>query len=142
MFHDDQGVACGDELVQDGEKFLDVVEVQVGGGIAQPPFPWILISNGLAYIQTYNNCMRLEDVMGIKIGSYEAKIKFPELLRQVRAGKSFTITNRGEAIADLVPSAGMRAKDKVSAAAKLKAFMLADPVRSVDIKALIEEGRV
>jgi hypothetical protein len=44
-------------------------------------------------------------------------------------------------MADLVPSAGTRAKDKVSAAAKLKAFMLADPVRGADIKALIEEGR-
>ena len=74
--------------------------------------------------------------MKIKIGSYEAKTKLPELLRQVKAGKSFTITNRGEAIADLVPSAGMRAKDKVAAAEKLKAFMRADPVRGVDIKEL------
>lgn len=79
--------------------------------------------------------------MKIEIGSYEAKTKLPELLRQVKAGKSFTITNRGEAIADLVPSAGVRAKDKVSAVDKLKAFMLADPVSSANIKALIEEGR-
>ena len=43
--------------------------------------------------------------MKIEIGSYEAKTKLPELLRQVKSGKSFTITNRGEAIADLVPSA-------------------------------------
>lgn len=80
--------------------------------------------------------------MRTEIGSYEAKTKLPELLRQVKAGKSFTITNRGEAIADLVPSAGVKAKDKVAAAEKLKAFMLADPVRGVDIKVLIEEGRV
>lgn len=79
--------------------------------------------------------------MKIEIGSYEAKTKLPELLRQVKAGKSFTITNRGEAIADLVPSAGVRAKDKVAAAKNLKAFMLTDPVRGVDIKAFIEEGR-
>jgi prevent-host-death family protein len=79
--------------------------------------------------------------MKIEIGSYEAKTKLPELLRQVKSGKSFTITNRGEAIADLVPSEGMKAKDKVAAAEKLKAFMLADPVRGVNIKALIEEGR-
>jgi hypothetical protein len=32
-------------------------------------------------------------------------------------------------------------KDKVAAAKKLKAFMLADPVHGVNIKALIEEGR-
>ena len=79
--------------------------------------------------------------MKIKIDSYEAKTKFPELLRQVKAGKSFTITNRGEAIADLVPSLGARVKDKVSAAERLKAFMLSDPVHGVDIKALIDKGR-
>ena len=79
--------------------------------------------------------------MKIEIGSYEAKTKLPELLRQVKTGKSFTITNRGEAVADLVPSASARVKDKVVAAEKLKAFMRADPVRGVDIKGLIEEGR-
>jgi len=79
--------------------------------------------------------------MKTEIGSYEAKTKLPELLRQVKTGKSFTITNRGEAIADLVPSLSARVKDKVSAAEKLKAFMLSDPVRGVNIKALIDEGR-
>jgi prevent-host-death family protein len=82
-----------------------------------------------------------EKIMKIAIGSYEAKTKLPELLRQVKTGKSFTITNRGEAIADLVPSLGVRTKDKVAAAEKLKAFMRTDPVRGVDIKELIEEGR-
>ena len=57
------------------------------------------------------------------------------------SGKSFTITNRGEAIADLVPSVGAKAKDKVAAAEKLKAFMRANPVRGLNIKELIEEGR-
>ncbi len=79
--------------------------------------------------------------MKIEIGSYEAKTKLPELLRQVKAGKSFTITNRGEAVADLVPTLGVRAKDKVAAAEKLKEFMLTNPVRGVNIKELIEEGR-
>lgn len=79
--------------------------------------------------------------MKIEIGSYEAKTKLPELLRQVKTGKSFTITNRGVAIADLVPSLGTKAKTKITAAKKLKEFMLAEPVRGVNIKALIEEGR-
>ena len=56
--------------------------------------------------------------MKIEIDSYEAKTRFPELLRQVKTGKSFTITNLGKAIADLVPSAGVRVKDKVAAAEK------------------------
>ncbi len=79
--------------------------------------------------------------MKIEIGSYEAKTKLPDLLRQVRAGKSFTITNRGKAIADLVPSAGAKAKDKVAAVKKLKAFMRENPVRGVNIKRLIKAGR-
>jgi prevent-host-death family protein len=79
--------------------------------------------------------------MKIMIGSYEAKTKLPELLRQVKSGKSFTITNRGEAVADLVPSLGAKAKDKVAAAERLKAFMLDDPVRGVNIRELVEEGR-
>lgn len=79
--------------------------------------------------------------MKVEIGSYEAKTKLPELLRQVKSGKSFTITNRGEAIADLVPSEGVKVKDKIAAVEKLKAFMLSEPVRGVNIKSLIEEGR-
>ncbi len=79
--------------------------------------------------------------MKIKIGSCEAKTKLPELLRQVKSGTSFTITNRGVAIADLVPSVGAQKQNKAEAAAKLKAFMRADPVRGVNIKKLIEEGR-
>jgi len=82
-----------------------------------------------------------EKTVKIEIGSYEAKTKLPELLRQVKTGKSFTITNRGEAIADLVPSLGVISKDKIAAVEKLKAFMLADPVRGVNIKELIDEGR-
>lgn len=69
--------------------------------------------------------------MKIAVGSYETKTKLAELLRQVKAGKSFTITNRGEDIADLLPSGGVRAKDIVAAAEKRKAFMLADPVREL-----------
>ena len=79
--------------------------------------------------------------MKIEIGSYEAKTKLSELLRQVKEGKSFTITNRGEAIADLVPSASVKTKDKVAAVKRIKAFMLENPVRGVNIKKLIEEGR-
>lgn len=79
--------------------------------------------------------------MKIEIGSYEAKTKLPELLRQVKTGKSFTITNRGEAIADLVPSAAASKTDKVAAAERLKTFMRSEPVTGVNIKALIDEGR-
>ena len=34
----------------------------------------------------------------------DVKTKLPEILRRVEAGESFTITNRGRPIADLIPS--------------------------------------
>jgi prevent-host-death family protein len=37
------------------------------------------------------------------IGIFEAKAKLSELVRQVRAGESFTITQRGEPAALLTP---------------------------------------
>lgn len=77
----------------------------------------------------------------IEIGSYEAKTRLPELLRQVRLGKSFTITNHGKAVADLVPSRTQETRHKVATVEKLKAFMKAEPVRGVDIKRLIDSGR-
>lgn len=88
-------------------------------------------------------CMRQAPRTSTKttIGSYEAKTQLPKLLRQVRAGRSFTITNRGEAIADLVPSARVSAVDKAAAVDRIKAFMNSDPVRGVNIRELLEEGR-
>ena len=80
--------------------------------------------------------------MKTEIGAYEAKTKLPELLRQVRAGKQFTITNRGEAIADLVPCESAKPKDKAAAVEKFKTFMRKNPIRGVvNIKELIAEGR-
>ena len=113
--------------------------------ILEPAVPqsspaYSLIMNRLVYILVYTTSLQ-EDVMKIEIGSYEAKTKLPELLRQVKSGKSFTITNRGEAIADLVPCVDARGKDKIVAAKRLKAFMLTSPVRGVNVKKLIEEGR-
>jgi prevent-host-death family protein len=79
--------------------------------------------------------------MKTEIGSYEAKTRLSQLLRQVKEGQSFIITNRGEAIADLIPSAGVKNRDKVAAVQKIAAFMLNNPVRGVNIKKLISEGR-
>ena len=78
----------------------------------------------------------------IEIGAYEAKTKLPELLRQVQAGKQFTITNRGRPIADLLPSRADRPQDAAAAIKRFLAFKKTHPVRAkVDIKALMGEGR-
>jgi prevent-host-death family protein len=78
-----------------------------------------------------------------EIGAYDAKTRLPELLRQVKAGNRFTITNRGEAIADLVPSEAARPADAGAAIDRFLAFMRANPIaaRNIDVKTLIEEGR-
>ena len=51
-------------------------------------------------------------------GVYEAKTKLPDLIKQVQLGERVTITNRGEPVADLVPSAsrsGQQTKEAISA---------------------------
>lgn len=75
-----------------------------------------------------------------EIGSYDAKTRLPEILRRVEAGEAFTITNRGKAIADLVPSQSVsREKAKQAVTNLLK--MLKVPVSDVKLKDLREAGR-
>ena len=80
--------------------------------------------------------------MKTEIGAYEAKTKLPELLRQVRAGKQFTITNRGKAIADLVPCTSAKLKNKAAAVEQFKDFIRKNPIRgAARVKDLIADGR-
>ncbi len=80
--------------------------------------------------------------MKIQIGSYEAKTRLPELLREVQAGQRYTITLRGEPVAELVPPARDNAGDAAAAATRMRELMLAAaPVKGLDLKALIDEGR-
>lgn len=61
--------------------------------------------------------------------SRPGRVLLPELLRQVQAGKQFTTTTRGKAIADLVPSQVDRSKDAAAAIDQFLAFKKAHPVR-------------
>lgn len=80
--------------------------------------------------------------MTIQIGSYEAKTRLSELLREVQAGQRYTITLRGEPIAELVPPTGGTAGDAAAAAAQMRELMLgAAPIKGLDLKALIDDGR-
>ncbi|AOU97770.1 prevent-host-death protein [Acidihalobacter yilgarnensis] len=80
--------------------------------------------------------------MNIEIGSYEAKTKLPELLRGIRAGNRYTITLRGEAVADLVPAQGNKHSDAVAAVDDMLSYMQAhNSGPGVDLKSLINEGR-
>jgi len=80
--------------------------------------------------------------MNIEIGSYEAKTKLPELLRGVQLGNRYTITLRGEAIADLIPADASRKTDVAAGVAHMQQLMASyPPLLGIDTKALIEEGR-
>ncbi len=76
------------------------------------------------------------------IGSYETKTHLADLLRRVRLGQGFTITQRGEPVADLVPVGESERRLGVQAAARMRAFMREGSlIQAVDVKALIESGR-
>ncbi|MDP2793458.1 MAG: type II toxin-antitoxin system prevent-host-death family antitoxin [Sulfurisoma sp.] len=62
--------------------------------------------------------------MNLEIGSYEAKTKLPELLRGVQAGNRYTITLRGEPVADLVPAESSKSGDAVAAVEQMRQLML------------------
>ncbi len=81
--------------------------------------------------------------MHIEMGSYEAKTKLPELLRGVQGGNRYTITLRGQAVADLIPAQGNKFSDTSLAVDEMRAFMLMrkQPMASVNLKTLINEGR-
>lgn len=75
-----------------------------------------------------------------EIGSYGAKKKLPEILRRVEAGEAITITNRGKAVADIVPS---RASNKNPALLAMDNILSAKKhsVTDDDLNELKEAGR-
>jgi antitoxin (DNA-binding transcriptional repressor) of toxin-antitoxin stability system len=80
--------------------------------------------------------------MKTAVGIYEAKTRLAALLRQVAAGKRFTITNRGKAVAELGPPVPLQKPAAKRAIEAFQDFRKANPVRQkVNIKALIEVGR-
>jgi prevent-host-death family protein len=78
----------------------------------------------------------------LSIGAYETKTHLADLLRQVRGGQGFTITQRGEPVADLLPAgAGARRVSK-AAALQMQRFMAESPAsEACDIESLLNEGR-
>ena len=75
-----------------------------------------------------------------RVGAYEAKTHLPRLLDEVAAGETITITKRGVPVAVLSP-AGPSRRGAGIAAAELRAFRAAHPLRGLTIRELIEEGR-
>ena len=81
-----------------------------------------------------------------EVGAFEAKNRLSELLRYVEdTGEEVRITNRGKAVARLVPEKTRKKKKKSAGQIfqELMDYADAHHIRSdgVSIKAMIEEGR-
>ena len=79
--------------------------------------------------------------MNKEIGSYEAKTKLPAMLRSVQAGNRYTITLRGEPIADLVPAEGNKGAGTAAAVEQMLQFMHTAPIAAANLRELLDEGR-
>lgn len=78
----------------------------------------------------------------IEVGAYEAKTHLADFLRKVKAGNTYRITQRGEPVADLVPTATREGRTGTEAAARMLDFMRNQPtLPDIDVKALMAEGR-
>lgn len=78
------------------------------------------------------------------VGSYEAKARLFQLLREVQAGQVYEISVRGKTVARLTPATSIT-KQRSLAVSKMREFMLAQRSNHVDagldVRALIDEDR-
>jgi prevent-host-death family protein len=76
-----------------------------------------------------------------EIGAFDAKTKLSEILRKVDQGERFTITVRGRAVADIVPTQARNQRAIDEAVEQLLAMPKISGVSAETIKEWIEEGR-
>ena len=79
--------------------------------------------------------------MSPQIGSYDAKTKLPELLREVQAGRRYTITLRGKPVAELVPVARAGDAEIQEAVTAMRALPRIKGVVADDLERWIAAGR-
>jgi prevent-host-death family protein len=76
-----------------------------------------------------------------RVGAFEAKNKFSELLLQVGRGAEVTITKHDRPVAMLVPASAPVAAERKRATAELRALRKHYSLRGLVVRKLIEEGR-
>jgi prevent-host-death family protein len=76
-----------------------------------------------------------------EIGAFDAKTKLSEILRKVDQGERFTITVRGRAVADVVPSQPKDRRRAAEAVRRLLAMPKIEGISPEAVKGWIEEGR-
>lgn len=76
-----------------------------------------------------------------EIGAYEAKTHMAELLDEVSAGNSVTITRHGTPVAIVMPVSSGRKAPVPETIAKLRRLRIRNKLGELSLKELIEEGR-
>lgn len=76
-----------------------------------------------------------------EIGAFDAKTKLSEILRKVDQGERFTITVRGRAVADVVPSQRRDKRRATEAVQRLLAMPKIVGISPETVREWIEEGR-
>lgn len=79
--------------------------------------------------------------MSIEIGSFDAKARLSELLREVQRGQRYTITLRGRPVADLVPSSSPAGLDIHAAIEAMRSIRKVRGVSEETVAEWIAEGR-
>jgi len=81
------------------------------------------------------------DQTASEIGSFEAKTRLSELLRETERGSSFVILRRGKPVARLVPIDEPGAVDRVDDLRDEFRELRGQVEGPVDVRRLVEEGR-
>lgn len=79
-----------------------------------------------------------------EIGLFEAKTRLSELVRQVKAGESFIITQRGKPAAKLAPIPHKKRRDPrriAEAVRRLREMPKIQGVSHEELRSWVEEGR-
>ena len=76
-----------------------------------------------------------------RIGAFEAKNTFSELLEQVGRGAEITITKHDRPVARLVSASASGQHERKKAAAELRAMSERYSLKGLSVRALIDEGR-
>lgn len=76
-----------------------------------------------------------------EIGSYDAKTRLPELLREIADGHAYTITLRGRPVADLVPSVSAGRADAAAAVEAMRAMPKVRIPKGEKVQDWIAQGR-
>jgi prevent-host-death family protein len=79
--------------------------------------------------------------MGIEVGAFEAKTHLSKLLHEVKHGKSFTITIRGEPVAELIPVVKTNANETQEAILAMQTVKKVKGVDPAELSDWIAEGR-